>query len=152
MDGGVDEWMSQQNTPSGLFAATFPFSFFFGLHALWDLSSPTRDRTRAPEIEAQSPNLRIAKEVSAYSSKGLPMVAQWSHLASFSLNSSNVAAELTESVDVLLLPSPRSPAHLCPSARRGQSARRWSLKLVSTSTPLNYEWSPESFYSSHTAI
>ena len=26
--GWMDEWMSQQNTPSGLFAATFPFSFF----------------------------------------------------------------------------------------------------------------------------
>lgn len=80
------------------------------------------------------------------------MAAQWSQLAPFSPNSSSEAAELAASTDVLLLPFPRSPTHLCPSALRGRSARRRSLKAVSTSTPLNYEWSPDSFYSSHTAI
>lgn len=66
------------------------------------------------ELEAQSPNLRTTKEVPAYSSKGLPVVAQWSHLASFSVNSSNVAAELTESVEVLLLPFPSPPPTSVP--------------------------------------
>ena len=32
------------------------FSILAALHGLWDLSSPTRDQTLSPAVEAQSPN------------------------------------------------------------------------------------------------
>ena len=45
--------------------ALISLSFFFLAmpHGLWDLSSPTRDRTRAPSSEAPSPNHWTAREI-----------------------------------------------------------------------------------------
>ena len=37
--------------------------FFATAHSMWNLSSPTRDRTRAPALEAQSPNHWTTREV-----------------------------------------------------------------------------------------
>ena len=41
-------------------------SFFFATpHSLWDLSSPTRDRSRPPVVEAQNPNPQTTREFPA---------------------------------------------------------------------------------------
>ena len=53
---------------------TFRFFFFFFFdvpRSSWDLSSPTRDRTRAPEVEAWSPNCWIAREFPRFLTKDL---------------------------------------------------------------------------------
>ena len=45
----------------------FPFlSFLAMLRGLWDLSSPTRDRTRALAVKAQSPNHWTARNSLCY--------------------------------------------------------------------------------------
>ena len=47
-----------------LFFHLFTFLFFSALpHGMWDLSSPTRARTHAPCVEAQSLNHWTSREV-----------------------------------------------------------------------------------------